>query len=194
MPAPVLFTTRAQAPEQHAVAGRSRSARVTERTGKMPPSPRYAQDKVWKRLRLNAKQTRHHSPAAAESPSHDQQTALIHGHLCVVILLKAGIRRIFHDARLWVGKVVLIPVARSWRRWGRRAATGATPGRAFPLRTLRQLGLILRLLGCRPLGSARLQHHFGLRQPRQAVLAPRDLVAHHQPIRHLWLVALFAQA
>src|SRR5260370_24647431 len=31
-------------------------------------SPHYAQDKVWKRLRLNAKQTRHHSPAAAEIP------------------------------------------------------------------------------------------------------------------------------
>src|SRR6266571_4285157 len=44
------------------------SAIVTERTGKMPPSPRYAQDKVWKRLRLNAKQTRYHSPAAAEIP------------------------------------------------------------------------------------------------------------------------------
>src|SRR5437764_5422637 len=60
----VLFTTRAHAPERHAVAGRTGSAMVTQRTGKMPPSPRYAQDKLWKRLRLNAKQTRHHSPAA----------------------------------------------------------------------------------------------------------------------------------
>src|SRR5258708_3473612 len=29
------------------------------------PVPHYAQDKIWKRLRLNAKQIRHHSPAAA---------------------------------------------------------------------------------------------------------------------------------
>ena len=32
------------------------------------PVPHYAQDKVWKRLRLNAKQIRHHSPAAAAVP------------------------------------------------------------------------------------------------------------------------------
>src|SRR5438105_12174276 len=64
----VLCTAREQAPERHAVASGTGSAIVTQRTGKMPPSPRYAQDKVWKRLRLKAKQTRHHSPAAAESP------------------------------------------------------------------------------------------------------------------------------
>ena len=28
----------------------------------------YTQDKIWKRLRLKAKQTRHHSPAAACTP------------------------------------------------------------------------------------------------------------------------------
>ena len=38
-----------------------------------------------------------------EGPSYDEQTPLIHGHLRVVILLKAGICRIFHDARLRVG-------------------------------------------------------------------------------------------
>src|SRR5260221_14575223 len=31
-------------------------------------TPSYAQDNVWKRLRLKAKQTRHHSPAAAAVP------------------------------------------------------------------------------------------------------------------------------
>src|SRR5260221_1253516 len=34
----------------------------------MPSRSRYAQNKVWKRLRLKAKQTRHHSPATASSP------------------------------------------------------------------------------------------------------------------------------
>ena len=34
----------------------------------MSPLPRYAQDKVWKRLRLKAKQTRHHAPVAACAP------------------------------------------------------------------------------------------------------------------------------
>ena len=37
-------------------------------TWKDAPSPRYAQDTVWKRLRLNAKQTKHHSPATAKIP------------------------------------------------------------------------------------------------------------------------------
>ncbi len=48
-----------------------------------------------------------------QSPSHDQQTLLIHRHLRIVILLEARIRRVFHDARLRVGKVVLVAVARS---------------------------------------------------------------------------------
>jgi hypothetical protein len=33
-----------------------------------------------------------------EGPSDDEQTPLIYGHLCVVILLKRRIRRVFHDA------------------------------------------------------------------------------------------------
>ena len=51
-----------------------------------------------------------------ESPSDDEQTPLIHGHLRVVILLKSGIRRVFHDARLRVGEVVLVAVTGSWHR------------------------------------------------------------------------------
>ena len=129
-----------------------------------------------------------------EGPSHDEQTPLIHGHLRVVILLKSGIRRVFHDARLRVGKIVLVAVTGSRHRRRRWAATRSAPGRALPLRALRQLGFILRLFGGQPLGGARLQHRFGLRQPRQAVLAPCHLFAHHQPIGDVWLVALFAQA
>ncbi len=128
-----------------------------------------------------------------ESPSHDQQTPLIHGYLRIVILLEAGVGRVFHDARLRVGKVVLVAVACSWHRWGRWATTRASARGALPLRTLRQLGLILRLLGGCPLGGTRLQHRFGFRQPHQAILAPRNLVAHHQPIGDLWLIALFTQ-
>src|SRR5579884_4148779 len=67
-PAHVLFMARAQAPERNAVVDRTGSAMVTQWAGKMPPSPCYAQDNVWKRLRLNAKQIRHHLPATAASP------------------------------------------------------------------------------------------------------------------------------
>ena len=129
-----------------------------------------------------------------ERACDDEQTPLIYGQLRIVILLKAGIRRVFHDARLRVGKVVLIAISGSWHRWGRRATTWALPRGALPLRTLRQLGLIVSLLGCRTLGGTGLQHRFGLRQSRQAVLAPRHLRAHHQAIGHLWLVTLFAEA
>src|SRR5712692_47188 len=38
-----------------------------------------------------------------EGPSDDEQTPLIDGHLRVVILLKSGICRVFHDARLRIG-------------------------------------------------------------------------------------------
>src|SRR6266700_456674 len=92
-----------------------------------------------------------------EGPSHDEQTPLIHGHLRVVILLKSGIRRVFHDARLRVGKIVLVAVTGSRHRRRRWAATRSAPGRALPLRALRQLGFILRLSGGQPLGGARLQ-------------------------------------
>src|ERR1700680_2803404 len=80
-----------------------------------------------------------------EGPSYDEQTPLIHGHLRVVILLKTRICRIFHDARLRVGKVVLVAVTGSWHRRTRWAATWAMPSRALSLRALRQLGLVVRL-------------------------------------------------
>src|SRR5207248_3163375 len=129
-----------------------------------------------------------------QGPSHDEQTDLIHGHLRIVILLEARMRRAFHDARLRVGEVVLVAVARSWHRWRRWATTRSASRRALPLLALCQLGLILRLLGYRTLGGASFQYGFGLRQPRQAVLPPCDLIAHHQPIGRLWLIALFAEA
>src|SRR5258706_9833228 len=125
-----------------------------------------------------------------EGISHDEQTGLIYGNLCVVILLKTSIRRVIHHARLWVGEVILVPVTRPWYRRRRWTATRATPRRALPLRTLCHLGFIVGLLSCRPLLGAGLDHRFGFRQPRQAVLPSRDLLMHHQPISHLWLLAL----
>src|SRR6266480_4919741 len=114
-----------------------------------------------------------------ESPSHDEQTPLIHSNLCVVILLKTSIRRVFHDARLGVSKVVLICRACSWHRWGRWATTGAASRLALPRCTLRHLLFILRLLGCHALLGTSFEHRFCLRQPRQAVLAPCYLFVHH---------------
>src|SRR5207248_11627303 len=129
-----------------------------------------------------------------QGPSHDEQTDLIHGHLRIVILLEARMRRAFHDARLWIGEIVLVAVARSWHRWDRWATTRSPSRRALPLLTLCQLGLILRLLGGRTLGGASFQYGFGLRQSRQTILASCDLIAYHQPKERLWLVAVLAQS
>ena len=114
-----------------------------------------------------------------EGTCDDERTLLIHGDLHVVILLEARIGRVFRNARLWIGKVVLVTVAgprHGRRRW---ATTWTMPRRALPLCALRQLCLILRLLGCCTLGGTRFQHRFGFRQPRQAVLSPCHLLAHH---------------
>src|SRR4051795_2542809 len=129
-----------------------------------------------------------------ERISHNEETPLIHGHLCIVILLKTGIRRVFHDARLRVGKVVLVAGTCSWLWWRRWTTTRATPRRTLALRTLRHPRLIVGLLGCRSLLGTGFKHGFGLRQTRQAVLPPRNLVADHQPIGHLRLLTLFAQS
>src|SRR6266702_8603636 len=71
-----------------------------------------------------------------EGPSDDQQTPLIDGHLRIVILLKSGIRRVFHDARLWIGEVVLVAGTCSWHWRGRRSATRSATRHALSLRAL----------------------------------------------------------
>ena len=59
---------RVEATQWSMVADRKRSMIVSERAASMSLHLRYTPDKVWKRLRLKAKQTRHHSHAAASSP------------------------------------------------------------------------------------------------------------------------------
>ena len=81
-----------------------------------------------------------------ERACDDELTHLLHGKLHVVILLKASISRVFHDARLRVGIVVLVAVTGSWRRWCWRAATRASIRRVLPLRALRHRGLLEGLL------------------------------------------------
>jgi hypothetical protein len=64
----VSFRAQARAPEWTTVADRTESEMVWPNDLEMCPVSYYAQDNVWKRLRLKAKQTRHHSPAAAAVP------------------------------------------------------------------------------------------------------------------------------
>ena len=108
-------------------------------------------------------------------------------------ILKACMRRAFHNARMRVTKIVLVAIAWSggWRCRG--TTTGAASSRALSLLALLQFGFILHLLNCLPLFRASFQHRFRLRKSHQAILPPRDLFAHHQPIWHLWLFSLFAE-
>src|SRR5258708_15023487 len=126
--------------------------------------------------------------------SDNEQTPLINRYLRVVILLKARMRRAFHDARLRVGEIVLVAIAWSGRWRTRRTTTGATSRRSLSFLALLQLSLILRLLDCIPLLGTGFQYRFGLRQSHQAILSPCDLFAHHQPVRHLWLLTLFTES
>jgi len=49
------------------VASKTGPVMMAEWAASMPSPLHYTPDRVWKRLRLKAKQTRHHSPAAASS-------------------------------------------------------------------------------------------------------------------------------
>src|SRR6266576_704602 len=121
-----------------------------------------------------------------EGVSHDKELGLIHGNLHIVILLKSGIGRIFHDAGLWVSEVVLVPIAWSWHRWLWWATWRALSHLLLPLCSLGHLDFILCLFGCCPLGSTSLQHFFGFCQSLEAGLSAGNLVAEHQSIRNLF--------
>ena len=72
----------------------------------------------------------------------DQETVLFHGHLHIVVLVKAIVSAVFHNPRLWIGEVVLVFVPRPRLRWlgmrprGLRLSAGLSlPAPASWLRT-----------------------------------------------------------
>lgn len=125
-----------------------------------------------------------------EDPSDEEQTPLIDRDLRVVILLKARMRCAFHDARLRVSDVLLVPGTCSWhwRGWG--TTTRASSRRALPLCTLCPFGFIRCLLGLSALLRTGFDHGVGLRQLCQTVFPSCDLLASHQSIGHRSLVDL----
>jgi len=92
----------------------------------------------------------------------NEQTAVIDGHLSIVMLAEALVGAVLHDARVRIGEVVLILIARALhRRLGRTAlglfASGL--GLALPY-FLIIFGFFRLITGLRPL----LKHHLGLGQ------------------------------
>jgi hypothetical protein len=78
-------------------------------TWKGATSPRYAQDKVWKRLRLKAKQTRHYSPAAAAVGTPLTQVVKASGGSWVLARTWPGGRDLEYRLKRWHSGVKLCP-------------------------------------------------------------------------------------
>src|SRR6266487_3860933 len=98
------------------------------------------------------------------------------------MLVKAVIGAVFHDARLGIGEVVLILVARS-RLWRfRRRAAGVPPLLARFFFSRVPFRFVLSAFGLIAFLHAGCQHRFRLSQIGQALLATGDFIGEDQPI------------
>ena len=125
--------------------------------------------------------------------AHDHHARLIHCHLDVVALREARIRAVFHDPRLGVGDVVLVLVARAGRGRFGRATTRLAPLPSCALLPFLDFGGIRCGFVGIACGGAGLQDRFRFGQPREALLAQRDLVCDDQPVGGRRLVRLCTQ-
>ncbi len=93
---------------------------------------------------------------------HDQEAILVHCCLGIVVLVDALGGAALHDARLGIGEVVLIAIARAGLRGLRRSATWlAALFLGLPF-SLAHFGFVLGLFELIALLGARLQHSLGL--------------------------------
>jgi len=118
---------------------------------------------------------------------------LLHRDLGIVILVKTLVGRVLHAARVGVRKGVLIRGPRTGHGHCGCASTRPVLRRLLLLGPVRHLLLIRPPLQGVPFAGTLLAHGRGRRQLGQPLLPPRDLIAHHQPIRTLPLVHLFRQ-
>ncbi len=128
-----------------------------------------------------------------EGVGHYQETVLIHGDLSIVMLIHAFVRAVFHDARVRIGEVVLILVARSRRRRLGGTSAGLASGLPSFLFSLSQLGGILGLFRRIAFLGTRFQHLLGLGQVDQPPFPKGDFVCEVQPVGQIALLQLFAQ-
>ena len=117
-----------------------------------------------------------------ERLAHDQQARLIDRHLGVIVLVKALVGAVLHDARVGIGEVVLVLVA--------RPAVGGWAGRPPGVRPLCRRAFASRSCtfasysACSTastLFGPRFQHRFGFCQPRQSRVPQGDFVADTRP-------------
>ena len=126
---------------------------------------------------------------------HDEPTRWVHHDLGIVMLVETGSGAVFQEARVRIGKVVLILVA-----WPRLRRCGGGPawwtfilaGFFFPLA---YLGLLRRFFSGLPFVGAGFQHRFGLGQVDQAFLPKGHFLFHTETWwqREFALVGWFAQ-
>jgi len=124
---------------------------------------------------------------------HSQETILFYGDLHIVMLIEATVGAVFHSARLWVGKVVLVFVTRSRNGRPRGASTRVVPCPPSFLFPSTHFGFILGLFGLVAFLGTGFRDGLGLSQVRQPVLAEGDLVFDDHTFRQLDLVGLFAE-
>ena len=122
--------------------------------------------------------------------AYNQQALLVGCHLDIVVLVIAFIGAVFHDPRLWIGKVILIFVADSRFGWLWMAPSGLMLTLACFLLALGKLGFIFGFFGLKALFGALFQNHFGFRQIGQPFLAQDHFILDHQTVRSLGFPAI----
>ena len=128
-----------------------------------------------------------------ERLAHYQEVLLRDGNLDVVVLVKALVGAVLHDARVGVGEVVLVLVAGARGRRCRPATSRLTTAFAGFLLPLPHLRFVLRLLRRFALLGPGVNDRLGFRQTRQSRFAQRNLVADHQAIGQVAPVGPLAQ-
>src|SRR5438105_1714691 len=99
------------------------------------------------------------------------------------MLVKPIIGTILHNARVWVGEIVLIFVAGSWLRWLRRLPPRPTLVLFGFFLAFAEFSLIPGLFGLVTLRGPGLQDRFGLCQVCQTQLPPCEFIRNDQPAR-----------
>ena len=101
---------------------------------------------------------------------------MLHRRLGIVRLLEAFVVAVLHDARFWIGEIVLVFVTRSWLRWLRSTAPALLAGALFFLLASGHLAFIVGLFFGMALTSHRFDHRLGLGQIGQLRAAASNLV------------------
>src|SRR5712691_11110443 len=124
---------------------------------------------------------------------HNQETLLFHGGLGIVMLIKAIVVAVFHDARLGVSEIVLVLVSWARGRWRGGTTTGVAASLAGFGFALAYFGVVGSLLGFIAFLGPGFSDGFCLGQVGQPLLAKGDFIGDDQPLGHLHLLGVLGE-